>query len=191
MQSILLQQQKQQQIIIEKNGLKIIKQETNKFNLTFDLVNKNILLPAIINFNLIKLLNKLNENLFESMDIENETDANITINILLKDVFSDLGLPHYYLALNINNEKINSNKIVFNCRSFENKLDKYTDDIELIPIYDIIINFNIIDDHTVIVSSDIILNDNHNIPSFFEKIIGNLFYNIFYKLKQFIENVSF
>jgi|LakMenE01Jun11ns_1017448.scaffolds.fasta_scaffold9915260_1 hypothetical protein len=184
-------QQQQQQIIINKNGLKIIKLDTNKFNLSFDIINNNILLPAIVNLDLIKLLNKLNANLFESTKLDQKSDTNVMMNILLKDIFSDLGLPHYYLALNINNEGLGSDTIIFNCLSFNNKLDEYTDNIELIPIYNIIMYFNIKNNHNINVSCDINLNEDHNIPPFFEKIVGNLFYNIFYKLKQFIENVSF
>ena len=58
-------------------------------------------------------------------------------------------------------------------------------------------SFNSLDDvikiqnHTINVSCNIDLIDNHNIPSFAEKMIGNIIYNIFNRLKQFIENISF
>jgi hypothetical protein len=188
MQSLLLEQL--EKTIIEKNGVKIIKVSTNKFNLSFNIKNNNILLPAIVNFDLINLLNKVNANLFESTCLDKKSETNTIMNILLKDIFSDLGLPHYYLSLNINSEGLGSDTVIFNCLSFDNKLDEYEDNVELIPIYNIIIYFNIINNHNINFSCDINLND-HNIPLFFEKIIGNLFYNIFYRLKQFIENVSF
>jgi len=181
--------------IIDKNGFKIIKSGANKFNLTFDITNNNILLPKIINFDLIHLLNKLNPNIFEIMHLGCQTDTNAIMNLLIKDLFSDLGIPHYYLALNIHieseNNNLNTNKIIFKCLTFDNKLDLYPTDTELIPIHNINMSFNIINNHNVKINCDIDLKNQHNIPSFFEKIISNIFYNLFYKLKQFIENVSF
>jgi hypothetical protein len=83
-----------------------------------------------------------------------------------------------------------SNQISFNCSSFDNKLDIYPD-VELIPIQKFNIHFDIIQNHNIKINCDIDLIDNHNIPSFSEKMIGNIIYNIFNRLKQFIENVSF
>ena len=183
--------------IIDKNGFKIVKSETNKFNLTFDIINNNILLPKIINFNLIELLNKLNPNIFEIMHLDCRSDTNAIMDLLMKDLFSDLGIPHYYVALNINIESesetndLNISKIIFKCLSFENKLDLYPKDVELSPINNINMCFNMINNHNAHISCDIELTNKYNIPQFFEKIVGNIFYNIFYKLKQFIENVSF
>jgi hypothetical protein len=177
--------------IIEKNGLKFIKLTTNKFNLTFDLNNNNIFVSSIINFDLIQLICKLNPNVIENIIINKETETNVKINMLLKDLFSDLGLPHYYLALNINQTNQDTNKIVFNCRSFHDKLDLYSEDVELLPIQNIDISCDIENKHNVKINCIIDLIDNHGIPSFFEKMIGNIIYNIFNRLKQFIDNVSF
>jgi len=191
-----LELDQEQKIIVDKNGIRVIKLDTNKFTLSFNMINNNIVLPAIINFDLINLLNKLNPNIFESMRLNRVSDKNAIMDLLLKDLFSDLGIPHYYLALNINIEneydaQLNINKIIFNCISFNNKLDLYPIDVELLPTYNINMCFNIINNHHVYANCDIGLIDKHNTPSFFEKIVGNIFYNIFYKLKQFIENVSF
>ena len=185
------------QQIINKNDIKFIKLSENKFNLSFDLNNTNILLPSIINFDLIQLINKLNPTIFEHMIINNISDllANdeeeINVNILLNDIFADLGLPHYYLALNVRKVITDYNQISFNCSSFDNKLDIYPANVELIPIQKFNIHFDIIQNHNIKINCDIDLIDNHNIPSFSEKMIGNIIYNIFNRLKQFIEKVSF
>lgn len=182
------------QQIIDKNGIKFAKLDTNKFNLTFDLNNANILLPAIINFELIQLIYKLNPTIFEHMTIDKKsemcTSVDADVNILLNDIFSDLGLPHYFLALNVKKVIIDSNKIAFNCSSFDNKLETYPAEVELIPIQKFDIYFNIIQNHKINISCNIVLTDNHNIPPFSEKMIGTIIYNIFNRLKQFIENVS-
>jgi hypothetical protein len=189
------QEEEEEQKIIDKNGFKIIKSGVNKFNLTFDIINNNILLPKIINFDLIELLNKLNPNIFESMHLDCRSDTNAIMDLLIKDLFSDLGIPHYYLALKINieseNDELNTNKIIFKCLTFDNKLHSYPVDAELIPIHSINMTFDIINNHNLQINCDIYLSKQHNIPSFFEKIIGNIFYNLFNKLKQFIEKVSF
>jgi len=183
----------QKEKIIEKNGLLFVKLTPNKFNLTFDVNNNNISLPSIINFDIIQLINMLNPNIFENvtLDCNKNTDANTIVHILLHDIFSDLGLPQYYLALNINKISSDTNKIIFNCVSFPGKLVSYSDDVELIPIQHIEICFNIVNNHSLKINCDIVLTDNHNIPTFSEKMIGNIIYNIFNRLKQFIENVSF
>ena len=188
---MLLQQQNQYQKIIERNGLKFIKLTSNKFNLTFDMNNTNILLPSIINFDLIQLIYKLNPSVFEHVETEPNSEINTVMHILLKDIFSDLGLPQYYLALNITKKSLDANKIVFNCESVNNKLDIYPNDVELLQIQNINIQFDVINSHSVKINCDIDLMDKHNIPSFSEKMIGNIIYNIFNRLKQFIEKVSF
>jgi hypothetical protein len=188
-------QERQYEKIIEKNGLKFIKITPNKFNLIFDLNNNNILLPSIINFELIQLLNKLNPNVFENIETNPETNSetNIIAKILLKDLFSDLGLPHYFLALNINKNCSHTNKIIFTCASIirDNKLNFYPVDVELLPIQNIDICCNITNNHSVKINCNIDLIEKHNFPPFFEKMIGNIIYNIFNRLKQFIENISF
>ena len=185
------QNRMQVQKIIEKNGIKFIKINKNKFNLTFDINNNTIIIPPIINFDLIQMINTLNPNIFESLDTYKHSEIEITMNSLLKDIFSDLGLPQYYLALRIIKDLSNTNIISFKCIAFDNKLHYYADDVEKIPIVSIYINFYIINNHNVKIDCDVDLTERHNIPQFSEKIIGNIIYNIFYRLKQFIENVSF
>jgi len=179
------------QKLIDKNGIKFVKIGANKINLTFEVNNDKIVLPLIINFDLIKLANTLNPNIFETTEIINISDIEITMTSLLKDIFSDLGLPQYYLALKITKEIVDSKTILFNCRSFNNKLQSYPDDVERLPVEIMNIKFNIINNHKFTMDFDIILTDRHNIPQFSEKIIGNIIYNMFNRLKQFIENVTF
>ena len=180
------------QKIIDKNGIKFMKLSDNNFNLTFDLNNTKILLPSIINFDLIQLIYKINPNIFQNITVNNGSETHAIVNILLKDIFSDLGLPHYFLALNVAKvTTAESHKISFNCSAFYNKLEEYPIDIELIPIQKFDIHFNVINDHCIHICCDIDLIDNHNMPLFSEKIIVNIIYNIFNRLKQFIEKVSF
>ena len=179
------------QKLIEKNGIKFVKIGENIIKLTFEVNNDKIVLPLIINFDLIKLVNTLNPNIVETTEIINISDIEITMSSLLKDIFCDLGLAQYYLALKITKEIIDPKTILFNCVSFNNKLQSYPDDVEKLPVESMNIKFNIINNHKFTMDFDIILIDQHNIPQFSEKIIGNLIYNMFNRLKQFIENITF
>jgi hypothetical protein len=181
----------QPQKIIEKNGIKLTKLTSTKLNLTFDINNNNIVLPSIINLDLIQLIVNLNPNIFENIETQTETEINKKINILFKDIFADIGLPQYYISLNINKYVLDTNQIVFNCFLYDNKLDFYSHDVELLSIDNIKISIEIINNHFIKINGEITLLENHNIPPFSEKLIGNIIYNIFIRLKQFIENLAF
>jgi hypothetical protein len=191
--------------IIDKNDFKFTKIDTNLFSLTFEITNDNIVLPMIINFDLINLIYSLNPSIFASvkMDkIENELVNNnleeANISALLKDIFYELGLPQYYFSINIkkidtktNAISITPSNIRFICKTTKNILLLIPADSESLPIQQIDIVFNIVTNHYVKVKCDISLVDDHNLPQFTEKIIGNTLYNIFNKVKQFIENIAF
>ena len=199
--------QTQNQKIIDKNGLQIIKVNKNNFKILFDISNTNIILPMIINFEMIQLVYKLNPNIFESVELVNN-DANnnkngnngnngnneIIIHSLLKDLFGDLGLPQFYSSIIVTKNSDNeTNLITFTCKAFDNKEQQYLypDDAVILPINDIKIICQIVNNHYVKIFCNVNLDDNHIFPQFAEKIIGNLIYNIFIKVKQFIENITF
>jgi hypothetical protein len=191
----------EKQLIIEKNDFKFTKIDSTQFNLSFEITNNNIVLQNIINFDLINLIFKLNPNIFVSISMENHEleEDTVTISALLKDIFCELGLPQYYTDLRVK-------KIIyipewdFNIKTFirfvciANNTNKtkvlYPKDTESLPIEQIVIDFDIITRHHVKVSCAINLTDDHNLPQFTEKIIGNMIYNIFNKVKQFIENIT-
>jgi hypothetical protein len=179
------------QKIIEKNGIKLSKMSSTVFNLTFDINNNNMRLPSIINFDLIQLIVKLNPNIFENIESESESESNKKINVLFKDLFSDIGLPQYYTSLNINKSVLDANKIVFTSSLYDNKLQTYPADVELLTAQNITISFEIINNHFIKINGDMTLLENHAIHPFAEKLIGNIIYNIFIRLKQFIENIAF
>ena len=181
------------QKLIEKNGIKLTKITSTKFNLTFDINNNNIILPSIINFDLIHLIIKLNPNIFENIESESESESetNKKINILFKDIFSDIGFPQYYISLNINKSVLDTNKIVFTSYSYDNKLICYPNDVELLSVNNITISFEIINNHFIKINGEVTLSENQCVHSLAEKLIGNIIYNIFIRLKQFIENIAF
>jgi len=180
-------------MIINKNNFQFTKLDSNNFNLVFEINNPNIILSKIINFDLINLIYKLNPNVFEQIDTIQIDENEIHINSLLRDLFGELGLPQYYSSLNVIKREITDSNIVFDCIANinANAGSKVPDGCEHVPLEKVIVNFGIVSDHKVYISCDIILLEDHGLPLFFEKITGNLIYNIFNKLKQFIENVAF
>jgi hypothetical protein len=177
-------------MIINKNNFQFTKLDSNHFNLVFEITNPNIILPKIINFELINLIYKLNSNVFEQILTNKISENEIHISSLLKDLFGEIGLPQYYSSLNvIKRENIDKSNIIFECNV--NSDINVPHGYESVPLEKVIVNFEIITDNKVYISCDIILIENHGLPTFFEKITGNLIYNIFNKVKQFIENITF
>ena len=189
--------QKKCVVIIDKNDFKFTKIDSVLFNLTFEITNNNIVLPKIINFDLINLIFKLNPNIFASVNMQkSELESNVVeeVNIyaLLKDIFCEIGLPQYYSSLNIKRiDLLPKIRFVINNNKNNNINDNENKDTECLPIEQIVIDFDIITNHFINVNCDITLTDDHNLPQFTEKIIGNMIYNIFNKVKQFIENITF
>jgi hypothetical protein len=112
-------------------------------------------------------------------------------SILFKDIFSDLGLPQFYLTIHVIKENPKSDIIVFKCILIDKKLDTYPSDSEVLSLKNIDITFQIITNHHIKINCDVELTEKHILPTFSEKIIGNIIYNIFIRLKQFIENIAF
>lgn len=183
--------------IIEKQGFKLVKINNNKFKLSFDINNNNIILPKIINFDLIKLIYTLNPGVFEVVELEkiqehNDENNELKIYSLFTDLFEDLGLSQLYLYAIIKQiDTQDKTVITFTCKCSDEKLKMYPADAEYLRVDNIFIQFHIINNHFILVDCDINLLEKHNIPIFGEKIIGNIMHNIFKNVKQFIENISF
>jgi hypothetical protein len=63
--------------------------------------------------------------------------------------------------------------------------------VELLCVNNITISFEIINNHFIKINGEVTLLENGNTYPFSEKLIGNIIYNIFIRLKQFIENIAF
>lgn len=177
-------------VIINKNDFQFIKLDSNCFQLAFEITNTNIFIHKIVTFELINLIYKLNPGIFEIIRQEKLSETKINIHSLMKDLFSELGLPQYYSSLKIVKREIdNDNYIIFDCIANNTKLYDYPSDSEPIPLENVVVNFEIITDHTMLVTCDITLIEDHGLPPFSEKIIGNLIFKIFNKVKQFMENI--
>lgn len=175
--------------LYSKEGLEFIKIKDNNYKLSFSIENNKIILSKIIDFNLLKLIYELNSDIYEKSDlfIINENEA--TLNLLIKNLFEDIGLPQRFSYIHIK-KKISENTISFTSQSIRaDRPEGMPKDVKLLPIQNMDCNCIINDPHKINFFCNIIFDDDIFIPPVAEKIVGLILFKIFKRLKQFIDNV--
>jgi hypothetical protein len=178
-------------VLFNKNGLTFIKKNNTEFTLEFSLENEKIILYKIIDFDLIKLIYDLNSDIYEKIYYNKINDTTVELVSIVKHLFKDLGLPQRFTHLSIN-KSIIENNILFKAKSIydNSNFNEIPKNAEQIPIENIIIKCNNINDHKVHFEVTIHLKPNKiNIPPYIEKMVAVLWGKIFNRLKQFIENI--
>ena len=136
-------------ILLEKEDFKIIKVNNLSFKIEFNIENKNLYLPSIINFNLIKLIYDLNPDIYEKVNLNIINNENAIASILIKNFFQDIGLLQKYSYLNITMKK-EENKIIFISKSILNEIPiGMPENSELLKIENMISVGTIINDNKV------------------------------------------
>ena len=177
-------------IILNKDGFKITKCATNNYKLHFHLENNNIYIEKIIDFPLIKLVYDLNPDVYEQTTIEKISDTQAKITLLLKHFFEDLGMPQRYSYVHMT-KHVARNNITFITKSITTeKPHGMPADSELMPIQDLVASFDIETLHMTAVTLDIWFDKRFNVPVFAEKIIIQILFKVFKRVKQFIENIA-
>lgn len=179
------------QIIYEKNDTKIIKKNYGIYNLTFSIENKKMMMASILNFDLIKLIYDLNQDICEKVNLEKYDETTATITVLLKNFGVDLGLPQKYSSLQITRIE-QPGFIVFNLATVElnSKPVWINDDLELADIKSIKIGCNTSLPHKTVINCLIDFKEDAKAPAFLQKITIMMVNKIINRLKQFIENVA-
>jgi hypothetical protein len=117
----------------------------------------------------------------------NENEA--TIILLMKHLFEDLGLPQRFSHIRMV-KTIEERKIVFNSQSIkDHRPEGMPDDAELMAIQQLNCTCNIITNHKIDFSVNVIFDPTMNVPPFAEKLVGMILHKIFKRVKLFIENV--
>jgi hypothetical protein len=177
-------------LILNKNGLKITKCTTNNYKLRFHLENNNVYIEKIIDFSLIKLVYDLNPDVYEETKIEHISDSQAKVTLLLKHFFEDLGMPQRYSYVHMT-KHVERNNITFITKSITTeKPSNMPSDSELMPIQDLVASFDIITPHVCDVTFDIFFDKRFKLPVFAEKIIAQILFKVFTRVKQFIENIT-
>ena len=79
-------------ILLEKDGMKFVKLEKNKYNLSYSIENNTINLEKLINFELIKLIYELNPDIYEKVVLTKTDESQAKITLLMKHFFLKLML---------------------------------------------------------------------------------------------------
>ena len=181
--------------LMDKNGMKINKLTNNEYTVSFSIQNNQLILPSIINFDMVKLIFDLNPDIYEKSILKkNTTLENATICSLMKDLYSDLGIPQSYVCMTVEMVKLND-VIKFNCLPLLNRTTPLEfsgiSDLYLLPVKNLIIDCNILTNNHIEINCRINIDDDIEIEQFIEKMVITVVHKIFIRLKQFIENLSF
>ena len=176
-------------VLYSKEGFIFTRNEKNNYSLSFSIQNNSIVLSKIIDFNLIKLIYDLNNDVYEKydMNIINENEA--TANLLMKHLFKDLGLPQHFCYVHIN-KIVEGNHIKFMAQTIKQEiLEGMPTNAELMPIKNMVCNCRIITPHQMEFICNIQFENSILIPEVIEKLAGLILRKIFNRVKQFIENI--
>ena len=175
--------------LYSKEGFVFTKNEKNNYSLTFEMINNNMILSKIIDFNLVKLIYDLNNDIYEKVNLKIINDNEATINLLMKHLFEDLGLPQRFSYVHV--KKITQeNSITFESTTIKSERPSgMPEDAELMAIKNMKCNCNIITPHKIRFTFVVLFEDHMLIPQVVEKLVGLILYKIFNRVKQFIENV--
>ena len=177
-------------MLYTKNDFTFTKNEINNYSLSFYLENNHFLLAKIINFDLIKLIYDLNIDIYEDIHLNKINENEATINLLLKHLFEDTGLPQRYSYLHIHKCE-QENKIIFKGKSIKTTPPiRVPEHAELAPIRDMNLEFHLITPHKILFNCNIIFEEKMIVPTVAERLIGIILHKIFNRLKLFIDKVQ-
>lgn len=178
-----------EKILFEKDGFKFSKLDLHHYCTTFVIKNQHILLPSIINLDLIKLIYDLNPDIYQYVNLSKINDSEAICVLIIKHFFEDLGLPQRYAHLNIK-KSFEENLIIFRTESIRaDKPNNIPEHCEPIAIKTMTSTCEIVTQHAIKFTHNIYFGEGINIPPFMEKIIGTIVNKIFKRVKQFIENI--
>jgi hypothetical protein len=179
----------EQNVLYSKEGFMFVKNLKNNYSLTFQMENNNISLAKIIDFNLVKLIYDLNNDIYEKVNLQILNENEATINLLMKHLFEDLGLPQRFSYLYMK-KIVTENNIKFISQTIKyERPEGMPDSAELMPIQNMTCICDIITPHKIKFTCNILFEPTMNVLLVVEKLLGLISYKIFNRVKQFIENV--
>ena len=175
-------------VLYSKEGYDFVKNSKNDYSLSFQMENNNIILSKVIDFNLVKLIYDLNNDIYEKVKIEILNENEAIANLLMKHLFEELGLPQRFSYLHMK-KFVGENNIKFVSQTIKsNRPEGMPIDAELMPIQTMTCNCDIITPHKIKFTCRVLFEPIMNVPPVAEKLVGLILYKIFKRVKQFIEN---
>ena len=177
-------------VIIRNSGMQFIKKSKNNFELTYTIENDKLNLVDIINFDFIKLVYDLNKDIYDYTHLNKISETEATFTCLMKPLFEDLGILQKYSYMQIN-KSVTDNQIIFVSTPITTeKPEGIPRNAEIVKIKQITSVCSIETPHKINVYNNIIINENHKIPPFLEKFLGNMLCKIFSRIKLFIDKCA-
>ena len=172
-------------LMIDKNGIHILK-TSNVIEVKYSVTNNALCLEDILNFDFVKLMYDLNQDLFCKVNLEKKNEENAIITILVKHFFEDLGVPQKYSHMHIT-KLTTENCIQFISIPLNNaRPDNIPLDAEFVPIKSISCICMIENPNKLNV--EILITNSQGLPVFLEKFVATILYKIINRTKLFIEN---
>ena len=186
--------QYEQKIIHQKNGIVIKLLDKNKYELSFEIENNNIILTKLINLHLMRIIYEVNKDIFDDFSLDIHSDNEADIYLSFKHFFEDLGFPKRYSLLHVNMHN-DTNSVIFTANTRYNTTLKHANsnanaNATILPIDNLQITCNIENAHKIKIVNVITFNTSFEIPGFVEKMSVQIFNKIFLRIKQFIENYT-
>ena len=176
-------------ILFNKNNLIITRKDYNHYSFEFIIENNNIDLPKIIDFNIVKLIHSLNIDIHEKVNLEIKDDNNATITIIIKNFFEDVGLPQYFIHVDVT-KNIEDDFILFEAQTNNTRPEDIPQYITQMSIQKLTTKCSIITNHKISFCSNIIFHNKFKAAIFVEKMASLILNKIIKRVKQFIENLT-
>jgi len=175
--------------LYSKEGFVFTKNEKNNYSLVFQMENNHMILSKIVDFNLVKLIYDLNNDIYEKVNLKIINENEATINLLMKNLFEDLGLLQRFSYVHIK-RTTHENSILFESQTIKSERPEGMPvDAELMPIKTMKCNCDIITPHRIRSTFNVLFENYIVVPPVVEKLVGIILYKMFNRVKQFIENV--
>ena len=174
-------------ILLEKNGMKITKENETLYTIEFEIANANadMDLTNFITIDFLKLVYDLNTDIFESITIKKNDECTADILLVYKDLFADLGLPHFYCCFRVMQ---NANAFVLLPHDFTPTDTKRK--LVLMPLDKGEIVFRPISAQQILFHWTLGFTPPDFFSAYIEKMVSLLLYKVLNRVKQFISNMK-
>ena len=169
-----------------------IGQNDNSFNLQYRIINKQMYLDKLINFQFLNIIHELNKSLFDDFKIIINNEDQSTIYILFKWLFKDFDIKQCAVVLNIKRSALKKEQICFECSNAININDNsfnIPSNVQIIQVDNLTICFDISDKHNIHVDNTIIFQKKPNILPYIQKMTAQIISKMIMNTKQFIEKM--
>jgi len=166
--------------------------KSNTFYIAFECENSKINIKKLINLKIYNILFQLNKDIFDDINVEkiNKNEANI--RFLFKSIGKEVGIKKKFLYTKtkiIKNKEDNTISFVTNDQTFDldnsiySKYDKIETKYENLFIKKI-------NKHKIQIQYMFNYDIKEELPVYMENVMGFMMKKIFYRLKNFIENLT-